>query len=453
MPPGLIAVGIVTVIIIGAIVTRRCLEFLLLGSFLGAIALYGINALPEWCQILEDSIADNAWLWMICGLFGSLVSLFQASKGTFGFSKVIEKLCKNDRRTLLTTYIMGILIFVDDYLNILTIGACMRNLYDRRKLPRESLAFILNSTGAPVCVLLPVSTWAVFFGGLFYEEEGIANMFSSSMDAYVHAIPFSFYPIIALIVVFLFCIGVMPKLGPMKKAFDRVRETGMVYSEYSKRYNKDDAGKTEDGNIWLFLIPMAVLVAIGVITTDVLLGVVAALIVCMVLYVPTKVMSLEKFMDHVVSGFGDMLTIFFMLVAAFSLENVCTKLGLTEFLIEFIGPYLSPRVFPAAAFLFLGILAFVTGSNWGMSAVVIPILIPMCFSMGANPVLTMAAIISGGTFGSHACFYTDATILTAGSAGISNMEHALSQFPYVIISAVLSVICFLIAGSLMPLWN
>lgn len=450
MSTGLIAVIIIAIIIVGAVCTRRCAEFLLLGSLLGAIVLYRQEALSEWIAVLQQVVADNAWLWLVCGLFGSLIALLQASRGTLGFSKIIARLCTNERRTLLTSFILGILLFVDDYLNVLTIGVCMKGVYDQRKLPRESLAFILNSTGAPVCVLLPVSTWAVFFGSLFYEQETIASQYSSAMDAYMHAIPFSFYPMIALIVVLLFTLGIVPKLGAMKKAYRRVEETGKVYSDYSRKFNHEDSpGYQGEGNVWNFLIPMVVLVVIGVITTDILLAVVVALLVCLVLYLPARLMTMEEFFNLTVKGFGDMLSIFFMLVAAFSLKEVCDRMGLTEFLVELVQPILSPALFPLITFLLLGVLAFITGSNWGMSAVVTPIVIPMCAALGANPVLTMAAIISGGTLGSHACFYTDATILSANSAGIDNMEHALSQFPYVVISAVLSAVGFLIAGFVM----
>lgn len=450
MSTGLIAILIIAVIIVGAICTRRCVEFLFLGSFLGAIVLFRQNALPEWIAILQRVVADNAWLWLVCGLFGSLIALLQASKGTLGFSRIIAKLCTNERRTLLTSFLLGILLFVDDYLNVLTIGVCMKGVYDKRKLPRESLAFILNSTGAPVCVLLPVSTWAVFFGSLFYEEEVISSQYSSAIDAYIHAVPFSFYPIIALIVVLLFCLGIMPKLGGMKKAYQRVAETGQVYSDQSRKFNQErQPGYQGEGRVWNFLIPMVVLVVIGVVTTDILLAVVVALMVCLVLYLPAKLMTIEEFFNLTVKGFADMLSIFFMLAAAFSLKEVCDMMGLTEFLVELVQPLVSPALFPVIAFLLLGLLAFITGSNWGMSAVVTPILLPMCAAIGASPVLTMAAIISGGTFGSHACFYTDATILSANSAGIDNMEHALSQFPYVLIAAALSVAGFLVAGFVM----
>lgn len=211
----------------------------------------------------------------------------------------------------------------------------------------------------------------------------------------------------------------------------------------------DEPVYTDDGNVWNFLIPILVLVIVGISSGEILLGVLAALVVCMIMYVPRKLMTMEEFFNLMVSGFGSMLSIFFMLVGAFSLANVSSQLGLTEYLIELAKPLLSAAAFPALAFLLLAVLAFVTGSNWGMSAVVIPILIPMCAALNGNLVLTMAAIISGGAFGSHACFYTDATVLSSNSAGIDNMEHALTQWPYVFISAGLSTVLFLICGYVM----
>lgn len=445
MSNGLIAVIIICIVITGAIVTKHCTEFLFLGSVLGAVVLFGVNAPMEYVGILEEVVgdSDNVWLWLVCGLFGSLIVLLQAAKGTFGFQRIIEKICTNERRTMLASFILGLLIFVDDYLNVLTVGVCMKGLYDKRKVPRESLAFVLDSTGAPVCVLLPFSTWAVFYANLFYSETAVSGSFDSGLSAYIHAIPFCFYPVIALAIVFLFCMGWFPKLGAMKKAYQRVEETGMLYSAASKKYNMNEEQYTGDGKVSDFLIPIILLIAVGISSGEILLGVLTAIAACLVLYVPRKLMSMEEFLNNMITGFGSMLSIFFMLVGAFSLANVCGQLGLTEYMIGLAKPLLSAHLFPMLTFLLLAVLAFVTGSNWGMSAVVIPIMIPMCAALGANLTLTMAAIISGGAFGSHACFYTDATVLSSNSAGIDKMEHVLSQWPYVFIAAGISSVLFL----------
>ena len=451
MSHGLIAVLIILVVIVGAITTRRCVEFLIGGSLLAALVLYGKDFLVQWCTILQEVFADNVWIVLVCGLFGSLIALLQASKGTFGFSKVIAKICTNEKRTLLASFILGVLIFVDDYLNVLSIGVCMKGVYDKRKIPRETLAYMLDATGAPVCVLLPFSTWAVFYASLFEEEESVKALgYATGIQAYIHAIPFCFYPIITLLIVLLFSLGIMPKLGSMKAAYKRVAETGKVYSDASRKYNHEERkGFEEEGNIWNFLIPMIALVAIAVVTGNLLLAVIVALLICFVLYLPTKVVTLDEFFNLIIKGFADMLPILTLLMIAFVLQKTTESLEMTDFIIQVMQPLLKGTLFPAMAFILVAALTFCTGSLWGMSAVVAPIVFPLGAVIGADPILIMAAIISGGAFGSHACFYTDATLLSSTSAGIDNIEHAMSQLPYVIIAAVVSIIGFIICGAVM----
>ena len=451
MSHGLIAVLIILVVIVGAITTRRCVEFLIGGSLLAVLVLYGKDFLVQWCTILQEVFADNVWIVLVCGLFGSLIALLQASKGTFGFSKVISKICTNEKRTLLASFILGVLIFVDDYLNVLSIGVCMKGVYDKRKIPRETLAYMLDATGAPVCVLLPFSTWAVFYASLFEEEESVKALgYATGIQAYIHAIPFCFYPIITLLIVLLFSLGIMPKLGSMKAAYKRVAETGKVYSDASRKYNHEERkGFEEEGNIWNFLIPMIALVAIAVVTGNLLLAVIVALLICFVLYLPTKVVTLDEFFNLIIKGFADMLPILTLLMIAFVLQKTTESLEMTDFIIQVMQPLLKGTLFPAMAFVLVAALTFCTGSLWGMSAVVAPIVFPLGAVIGANPILIMAAIISGGAFGSHACFYTDATLLSSTSAGIDNIEHAMSQLPYVILAAVASIIGFIICGAVM----
>ena len=376
-----------------------------------------------------------------------MIRLLTDSKGSFGFAKYISRLCNTKRKTLITTFIMGILIFVDDYLNVLSIGTCMKRISDKQKLPRETLAYMLDSTGAPVCVLLPFSTWAVFYASLFFEQDSVKALgVTSGIQAYVKAIPFCFYPIITLIIVFLFAMGWFPKLGAMKKAYKRVEETGKVYSDASKKYNHDELENEEDGNIWNFLVPMVVLVAVTIISNDVLVAVVIALAVCFVMFVPRRLLSVEGFFASMIRGFGDMLPTLSLLLITFVLKDISGQMGMTDFMIKVAEPFLFASIFPAAVFVLGALLAFTTGSDWGMSSIITPIVFPLGAALGANPVLIMAAVISGGTFGSHACFYADATLLASQSAGVDNMEHALTQLPYVIISAVLAIGGFVIAG-------
>jgi Na+/H+ antiporter NhaC len=445
---GLVAILITLGIIVGSVITKRCFEFMFAGSMVAAVFLFKSGFLAGWAQSLQDQLSENVWVMLVCLLFGGLIGLLTDSKGSFGFSKYISKFCNTQRKTLLTTFVMGILIFVDDYLNVLSIGACMKKISDKQKLPRETLAYLLDSTGAPVCVLLPFSTWAVFYASLFYEQDSVKALGAGSpIASYTLAIPYLFYPIITLIIVFLFCMGWFPKLGPMKKAYERVEKTGMVYSERSRKYNHAELEEDEsEGNIWNFLIPMGVLVVYAVVTGDILSAVILALIVCFVLYVPRKILTLDQFFASIIRGFADMLPTLTLLLTTFVLKDLSGQMGMTEYIIQIAEPYLFAEVFPAAVFVLGALLAFTTGSDWGMSSIITPIVFPLGAALGANPILIMAAVISGGTFGSHACFYADATLLASQSSGIDNMEHALSQLPYVIISAVASVACFTITG-------
>ena len=195
--------------------------------------------------------------------------------------------------------------------------------------------------------------------------------------------------------------------------------SGKVYSDFSRKFNHATVyDQDTDGNIWYFLIPMGVLVGLAVATGDILVSVVVALVVCFVLYVPRKVLTVDEFMNNTIQGFSDMLPVLTMLLVTFVLKDICGKMGLTEYIVEKTEPLLFPAIFPAMVFALGAVLAFTTGSDWGMSSIITPIVFPLGSVIGANPVLIMAAVISGGTFGSHACFYSDATLLAAQSAGI-----------------------------------
>ena len=451
MNTGLIAIFIILFIIVGAISTKKCVEFLIAGSLVAALIMYKGSFITQWCTLIQTALADNVWIIVVCGLFGSLIALLQAAKGSLGFAKLVDKLCNTEKKTLLTTFVLGILIFVDDYLNVLSIGVCMKGVFDKKKIPRETLAYMLDSTAAPVCVLLPFSTWAAFYASLFFEQDCVtAAGFTSGMNAYTSAIPFCFYPIVTLIIVLLFALGIMPKIGGMKKAYDRVAQTGKVYSDASRKYNHEEyKGYEEDGNIWDFLIPMGVLVGVCVATSDVLVAVVLAIITCFVIYVPRKVIKFDEFFNTVAKGFADMIPVLILLVVAFAVQSITQEMGLADYIIENMTPLLSAATFPVLTFILVAALGFTTGSFWGMCAVVTPIVFPLAAALGANPVLVMGAIVSGGAFGSHACFYGDATVLASTGACIDNMEHTVSQLPYVLIASAITIVGYLICGFVM----
>ena len=292
-------------IIVTAIVTRKSFESLLAGSVIASIIMHGKGFFLPWVDILLETLSDpeNQWVILVCGLFGSLIALLRESKGTSGFTRIGERLCRTERGALLGTFILGVVIFVDDYLNMLTVGTCMRPICDRRKVPREALAYLLDSTGTPICVLLPFSTWTAFYISLFMKEEAVrAAGFSSGLAMYIQTIPFIFYASIMVVMVFLFAMGWMPKIGPMKKAYERVQKTGRTYSEESDKYNLEKEDGKEYGNIADFVIPILVLIVVTIMIEDILAAVIVALVLCLVMYVPRKKMTFTQWSGFLISG-------------------------------------------------------------------------------------------------------------------------------------------------------
>lgn len=439
------------VVIVMALLTKRTIEPLIIGGVLAFVVAEGVGFIPPYLEALYLTIADNASMLVTMGLFGSLVMLFEKSKGTFGFSRIVEKLANKPEKSLMTTFVLGIIVFMDDALNIMTLTSAMRGVCDRQKIPREMFAYVTASTGAPVCVLLPLSTWAIFFAGIFSDQKEL-QQYGDGMSIYIHAMPFIFYAITALVVVPLTIYGVIPKLGTMKKAYKRVAEGGDVYSEQSAKFNlterieSQDELDAQDGKIMNFLVPMVVLIGIAVVTGQVLYGLIAAIVVALIMYLPARTLTFTQFGDAFINGFASMTPMLFIIVCALTMKTGLDEIGLPAYVINAVLPYMSAGLFPSIAFIVVAGLAFVTGSNWGIPAITVPILIPLAAAIGTNELLVLGAILSGGTFGSHACFYSDCTALTSQACKMENLDHALSQLPYAAISAGLAIILFTVFG-------
>lgn len=307
---GILTLMPISIVIVLALLTKHTLEPLIVGTVVAYIIISGWDFPTAWMEAFFDvaSNRDHQWVFMVCALFGSLIALLGASHGTLGFSKFLEKLCRGPKTTLLVTWVMGILIFVDDYLNIMTLSTSMRKLTDHHKVPREALSYIIDSTGAPVCALLPFSTWAIFFSGLFFSEDGIPELgYGSAIGTFYHIIPFVFYAIFAVIIVPLFSFGLLPELGRMRKAYNRVRTTGQTYSPESRDLNleddeEDNPSSRITGNVLDFVLPIGVLIVLVMCQGELFLAVVASILTCLVLYIPRKKLSPARFFDLAMHG-------------------------------------------------------------------------------------------------------------------------------------------------------
>lgn len=434
--------------------TKRILEALIIATLMCFIFADRTNFLSAFNEGLTSVMLDEDTIWLIivCGLMGSIIKLIEKTGGSIAFGKFVAKHSKTKKGTLLWTYLLGIIIFIDDYLNSLTVGSCMAPITDKHKVSREELTYIVDSTAAPVCVLLPISTWAVFASRLF-----VANGLTTEENAllyFIKTIPYNFYAWIALIIVLLVILNVIPPIGRMKKAEQRVKSGGPIAPPGSEKIDIRGKSSTEEteGKIVDFLLPIICLIVATIVSgIDMQIGVIATLGFMFVFYVARGLLTAQEFADCCVEGLKNMLLPLILMILAFLFSYASNRIQFTQTIIAGVLPVMEkiPQLMPLLIFIILGITEFITGTNWGLYIIALPIVIPLSQAVGVNPVLSVSAVLSAGVFGSHICFYSDATIISSSACGCDNFEHGLSQMPYGIMGAIISMILFTISGFLM----
>ena len=428
-----------TVAVVTAVLSRRPIESLLAGVITGLLLLEPAGALEQFSSILLAVMMDEtiAWVIIVCGLMGSLIALLMRAGATNAFSEALAVRASSGSSALLYTWLLGLLVFIDDYLNALAVGSAMRKVTDRFAVSREKLAYVVDSTAAPICVLIPVSTWAVFFAGVL-ETSQVAEP-GEGMTLFVSAIPYMLYPWVAVLLVPLVAIGRIPALGLMRTADANAAARAINVDE-------DDSllVETEDNDrvrTYHFLLPIIALLGCSLwYDLDVQLGVIVAVAVTVLLYGLQRLMAWGEMFDAVLDGIKIMVPALTIVVVAFMFKEVNDRLGLPSFVIESVTPYMTATMLPVVVFFTMALISFATGSSWGIFAIAIPIVLPLADNLGVSSPLAIGALISASAFGSHACFYSDATVLAAQGSGCGVMEHALTQIPYALIAAVLAAI-------------
>jgi Na+/H+ antiporter NhaC len=435
-------------VIVFAVLTRRTFESLLLGAILGYVISDGLGFFPALLDTVYAVLgsSDTIWLLLVSILVGPLILMFEKSKAPLGFAKLVTRYATTPRKTAFAAYLTALATFIDEYLSTLTVGAAMKKVFDRNKLPREHLAMILSFTAASKSAIIPVTSWFIFFSGVFGAEKVLSG-FGKGTEIYISAIPFIFYGWLSMLIVPLMCLGIVPIFGPIKKAYQRVAETGEVYSKASARYNMlpDEDGDAK-GNIWLFIVPIIGVLAGTIYFMDILYGLLFGIILLGAMSVATKALTFNQAADCIVEGFANMMMMVAIICAALILKTSMANIGLPEYVVNAALPFMIPKIFPAVAFLLVATLSFITGSNWGIPAVMVPILIPLAVTGGANAILTVAAVASGAVFGSNGCFYSDCTILAATTAKVDAMDHNITKIPYALLMAAASFVLYIIFG-------
>nr|WP_299242032.1 Na+/H+ antiporter NhaC family protein [uncultured Halomonas sp.] len=441
-----------TIVLVLALWTRRALEPLVFGAFVGTLMIDPGNALSSLSENLLEVMTDEdvAWVIIVCGLMGSIIALLLKSGSSKAFANSLMRYTTNKPRALMGCWFMGIILFVDDYLNSLAVGTSMRKVTDRFKTSREMLAYVIDSTAAPISVLIPISTWAVFFGALI-EKNGIAED-GQGIWTYIQAIPYMFYPWIAVILVPLFIFRWIPAFGPMKKAEQRAEETGQCVPPGAEHIDAEighleaDSDQTK-GTIWTFLLPMASLAFFTWwFDLDFLMGIFVTLAGMIVAFIALKKLSPHQTFDNILEGFKSMIDALAVLVAAFLFNEVNTDLGLADYVINTVQPLINAQMLPFIIFTIMGFVSFATGSNWGVFVIILPIVSVLGQNLGADMILVIGATLSASTFGSHACFYSDATVLTAQASGCTPFQHAFTQLPYAAVAGCIAAVGYLILG-------
>lgn len=432
--------------------TKRILESLVLGALLGYIMAYKTAFFGPMNEMLLETMLDEdiAWLFIVCGLMGSIIALIEKGGGAYAFGEWVSKRAKTRKSTLLWTWVLGVVIFIDDYLNSLTVGSCMAPITDKHKVSREYLAYVVDSTAAPVCVLIPISTWAVFIASLL-EQNNLAPE-GQGIVWFIKSIPFNFYGWFAALIVPLVILGVIPIFGPMKNAEKRARETGILAPPGSEKIDIRAGAKMEvpkNPKVMNFFLPILVLVVSTIyFDVDMQMGVISTIVFTFLLYIPQGLLHPEEFADTVIKGLKNMLMPLVMVVLAYSFAAACEEIGFITYVIDLGKKFMTPQLLPLVVFLIFGITEFIMGISWGMYVIALPIVIPLAIAIGSNPIMAVGAVCSAGVWGSHICFYSDATILSSAASGCDNFRHAITQMPFGLLGAGLTAIAFLISGYL-----
>lgn len=442
---GLLSLIPVLVVIVSAIITKRALEPLILGTLVGFIILAKENFVVAYLDSLYGELGESSYYIIIFGLFGIYIHLLEKANAISGFTKVGLRFAKNKKKAAFLAWIMGIVFFLDNYFSILGAGISNREIADKNKMSREMFSFAVNAVACCTCVLVPLSLWGVFMSGQIETTLGIGT--GMGLSEIIKSIPFMFFAWVLLVFVLLYQFRIIKPFGPMKKAEERTETTGAVLPEDLAAQAPANSDEDEKNvNILNFIIPMASLIAVTLITQELTYGLIVGIVLCFILYIAQKLITAAEAFDAICKGFEEMFIVTALVISAFVLQNANDELGLAPFVVNSVVNVISAPLLPVIAFVLLMVLGFVTGSFWGMAAVCFPIMLPLAQALDANIYLTIGAVIAGCAAGSATCFYGDSVTLTCGLTKIRNIDYLRSALPMLIPPIVVTAIIYIAAG-------
>lgn len=495
--PPLLALGL-------ALLTKEVYSSLLTGVFSGLIiyefVLEGpgieqlITAFTMIPVIIAEQIMSNGALILFLALLGALVVVIAVAGGSRAYAEWAALHIKSARMAQLTTAVLGIIIFVDDYFNCLTVGAVMSPVTDRFRISHEKLAWIIDSTAAPVCIIAPVSSWAVAVGG--YLGEGGFNTFVAS-------IPYNFYALLTILFVFLMC-AFGTDFFSMGKAqrdaeaheFSRIPQPLSALETVSSVGMPDEGSRTETvvteqsdlegapkaveefkglnvserGKVYDLVVPILVLIVFSILgmayvggffegedfttavgvdpITGLCIGAIVALTVAAFMFLPRKLTTLTGFVEGASEGVRSMVGAIMILVLAWSLGGACRyMLGTGDFVATFLTDIGFELAFlPAVIFIVSCFIGFAMGTSWGTIALLLPIVLGIFAESDPLFLVTIGATLAGAVCGDHMSPISDTTILSSAGAKCDHLRHVATQLPYALTVAAICLLGYLVAG-------
>lgn len=465
MDYGILSLAPAMIALILAFVTKNALFSILIGVEVGVI-ITGGNIVFGFSSLMQDALGNADFIWIIAleVFVGILVALFQKSGAIEAFSNTVGKKNLSQRGAQVLAFLLGVFIFFSDYFSPLYVGTVMQSITDRAKVSREKLAYYCDSTSAPVCTIIPFSSWGIYMAGLLValETPNIPDA-AAAQQVVIKMIPYNFYGIAAVLLAALIAFGIVPDYGPMRKAEKRAKEEGKMISDKARPMMSDELSnlKMKEGckpSLLLnFFMPAFLIIGVSL-GTYVVLGsaktleaFIVAVLYQFVVMLFQKMGTINELMDTAVAGIKSVMTAMLILAMAYCLNSISKTLGTADFVIKATESWMNPTLLVVLTFLITAFIAFFTGTSWGTYAIMTPISVQIAlnFSAGAlTPVVfaTVAAVMGGGCFGDHCSPLSDTTILSSLASGSDHIDHVTTQLPYALTAATVACVGFLAVG-------
>ncbi len=451
-----------------ALITKEVYSSLFIGIVVGGLLYSNFSFEGTVLHVFESGIVSvlsdsyNVGILVFLVILGAMVCLMNKAGGSAAFGRWAQGHIKSRVGAQLATIVLGCLIFIDDYFNCLTVGSVMRPVTDKYKVSRAKLAYIIDATAAPICIIAPISSWAAAVAGFAEDGQGL-NLF-------IRAIPFNFYAILT-VVMMVGMVLMKTEFGLMGKFEENAVENGDLFSGSNPYAMMDDEVVEDKGRVMDLVVPIVVLVifcVIGMIysggffsgasfvdafsssdaSVGLMLGSAFALVVAFIYYLIRKSMSFRDMMNCIPEGFKAMVPAIMILTFAWSLKAMTDSLGAKYFVRDFVRSSADgmQMFLPAIVFVVGCLLAFATGTSWGTFGILIPI-VQNVFPMD-NPlsIVCISACMAGAVCGDHCSPISDTTIMASAGAQCDHVNHVSTQLPYAITAAVVSCVSYIVAG-------